>query len=139
MTGLRWTPEQLREWQVKQAKPGNKYAAQKRESDGLKFDSKAEEKRYYELKILERTGVISELEVHPIYPLMGGGFRLTGRRGLTSKNRTRVYTADFRYLNNETGFEIIEDVKGLITTDADLRIAIFEMFYDTPVHIIGGK
>lgn len=39
-----------------------KYKAKKTEYDGIMFDSKKEAQRYAELKILERAGVIKNLQ-----------------------------------------------------------------------------
>ena len=41
----------------------SKYNAVKTEVDGVVFDSKLEAKRYSELKMLLRSGIISELEL----------------------------------------------------------------------------
>lgn len=72
----------------------NKYNAQRCEFNGLKFASKAEMKRYGELRLLELTGQISDLEPQPV-------FVLTGKV---------KYRGDFRYI--EQGKIIVEDVKG---------------------------
>lgn len=42
-----------------------KYHNTKTVADGIKFDSKLEAERYAQLKILERAGVIRELELQP--------------------------------------------------------------------------
>lgn len=43
----------------------NKYNAKKTIIDGIEFDSRTEAKRYGELKILERGGIISGLTLQP--------------------------------------------------------------------------
>ncbi|RPH39039.1 MAG: DUF1064 domain-containing protein, partial [Burkholderiales bacterium] len=43
----------------------NKYNATKTEQDSITFDSQKELKRYNELKLLEKSGQIQELQVHP--------------------------------------------------------------------------
>ncbi len=40
----------------------NKYAALKMTVDGITFDSRKEARRYTELKLLERTGKITDLQ-----------------------------------------------------------------------------
>jgi hypothetical protein len=75
--------------------------------DGIKFASKAEAKRYQQLRLLERAGAISGLEVQPCYPLeavnpFNGEVTPVG-----------VYKADFRYLDGERW--VVEDVKGMRT------------------------
>jgi hypothetical protein len=48
----------------------NKYHARKTELDGYIFDSKAEARRYSELKLLEVAGKISNLQLQPKYPIV---------------------------------------------------------------------
>ena len=48
----------------------NKYNAQRVKVDGITFDSKKEAKRYSELKLLERCGAISDLELQVEYKLI---------------------------------------------------------------------
>ena len=48
----------------------NKYRNIKTEVDGIKFDSKREAQRYQELKLLEKGGVISNLELQPKFELL---------------------------------------------------------------------
>ena len=79
-----------------------KYNAIKCEADGHKFDSKKERARYFELKLLERTGQISELVLQPKYPLM------------INKTVVARYISDFEY-KDKTGALITEDVKSEIT------------------------
>lgn len=79
----------------------NKYNAKKTVIDGIAFDSKAEATRYGELKLLERAGVIKDLEVHPKYKLDVNGIRIC------------TYTADFEYIEN--GEKTTEDVKSRAT------------------------
>lgn len=71
-----------------------KYGNVRCEFDGLKFDSKAEMARYGSLRLLQLTGHISALEVHPVIKLHAG----------------IKYVADFRYI--EQNRVVIEDVKG---------------------------
>ncbi|MBT9173895.1 MAG: hypothetical protein DDT21_02301 [Syntrophomonadaceae bacterium] len=75
------------------------------EVDGIRFDSKAEVKRYLELKLLEQTGEISQLRLQPVYKLFD---KFTDKFG--RKHRESVYTGDFAYVEN--GQEICEDTKG---------------------------
>lgn len=72
----------------------NKYNAVRVEWEGIRFDSKREMARYGELRLLELTGEISNLELQPVYQLPG----------------KIKYKADFRYI--EDGQVIVEDVKG---------------------------
>ena len=82
-----------------------KYNAQPTEVDDLRFDSKAEARRYQQLQIMERTGEISELSIKPLYILQPS---FTDAFGKT--HRAITYTADFAYMRN--GQAVTEDVKG---------------------------
>ena len=100
----------------------NKYGAKKVELDGIRFDSKREAARYVDLKLMERAGHIARLTVHPVLPLAVNGVKI-GK-----------YTPDFRY---EEGPEIhFEDVKGVMTRDAALRIKLAEAIYGITVEIV---
>lgn len=76
--------------------------------DGVRFDSKAEARRYGELKLLELAGQISELFCQVKYPLE---VRTPDGRSVVVES----YLADFTY--REGGHLIVEDVKGHITRD----------------------
>lgn len=70
-------------------------------ADGITFDSKKEALRYGQLKLLQRAGQISGLELQKVYRL--------------EVNDTLIcrYIADFAY--KEGGKEIVEDVKSAFT------------------------
>lgn len=68
------------------------------------FDSLAEKDRYLELLVMQKAGVISELELHPYWELIPSQ-KIPGKRGF----RPHRYTADFKYVRD--GREIVEDVK----------------------------
>lgn len=88
---------------------GNKYRAKKVWTDGICFDSKAEERRYQDLKLLERAGKISHLDVHVPYQIIPSVV-LDGRR-----HPATTYIADFVY--EENGVTVVEDTKGFKTKD----------------------
>lgn len=83
---------------IKKSKYGNK----KTEVDGIVFDSKKEAKRYGELKILLKKGLIGLLEMQRVFELEVNGV-IVAR-----------YKADFCYLN-EQGELVVEDVKSAAT------------------------
>lgn len=93
----------------------NKFSARRVTLDGHEFASVAESRRYADLKLLERAREIKALGVHPVYPLVVNGVTI-GK-----------FTADFAYF--EGGRKIVEDVKGLVTKDASLRMRIFKALY----------
>lgn len=81
----------------------SKYHAQRVDAEDGKFDSKLEFRRWRELKLLERAGVITELKRQVKIPLI-----------LQSKyGREIAYVADFSY--REDGKVVIEDTKSEAT------------------------
>lgn len=87
----------------------SKYGAVKTLVDGIRFDSKAEARRYYELKLLQAAGEISDLTLQPRFPLYVYEF---GNREEPAK--IGEYVADFGYIKAD-GEEVTEDVKGFST------------------------
>lgn len=85
-----------------------KYHNKKTEVDGIVFDSKAEAKRWNELRMMEKMGLIRHLERQVPFLLIRGQ-RWSGGR----KHRDTYYKADFVYYEN--GQQIVEDVKGVRT------------------------
>jgi hypothetical protein len=114
-----------------------KYHNTKTVADGIKFDSKLEAERYAQLKILERAGVIRELELQPSFDLLPS-FKKNGKTW-----RRTVYKADFRYISCEDDSYIIEDVKGstaVITDVFRLKQKLFEYKYpDYTISIVTSK
>jgi hypothetical protein len=101
-------------------KNGHKFNAKPTVVDGIRFSSKAEAKRYGELKMLEKAGKIESLELQPVFPLRvllttgsmkGAAQALAGEYPTIGK-----YVADFKYFRNDapTGW-VIEEVKGFKT------------------------
>lgn len=85
----------------------NKYSAVTCEADGYRFDSQAERRRYFVLKVRQERGEISGLHVHPSWPLEINGVKL-GR-----------YSADYVYWDNERAMSVVEDVKSRPTRTRD--------------------
>ncbi len=114
-----------------------KYHNTKMVADGIKFDSKLEAERYAQLKILERAGVIRELELQPSFELIPS-FKKNGKAW-----RKAVYKADFRYILCEDDRIIIEDVKGstaVITDVFRLKQKLFEYKYpEYTISIVTSK
>lgn len=80
--------------------------------DNIKFDSGRELNRYLELKLLERAGVITDLELQPRIPIVIGGVKVMMLSKRYHKNgRQLTYVGDFRYLDLERNLTILEDVK----------------------------
>ncbi len=107
----------------------NKYRNKKVIVDGKEFDSKKEGNRYKELRLLERAGEISNLELQPRF-LLQDKFKKNGKT-----YRKIEYVADFKYIEN--GKTIVEDVKGMQTDVFKLKHKIFEKVYpDLELRII---
>lgn len=97
----------------------NKYNAIKTLVDGIRFDSRKEAARYQELKLLERGGVIQNLELQPRF-LLQDKFKLDG-----VIYRKIEYVADFKYWDKEKEEWIVEDVKGVKTPVYKLKKKLF--------------
>lgn len=94
----------------------NKYGAIKIEIDGIIFDSRKESRRYSELRLLEKAGVIKDLKCQPKIDI--------------TVNHKHIcnYIADFQYIN-EWGELVIEDVKGMKTPVYRLKKKLVEAIY----------
>ena len=99
----------------------SKYNSTKTVVDGITFDSKLEARRYSELKMLEKAGEITELQLQPEYVLIPRFFK----NGKTY--RQTVYRADFAY--KAQGKTIVEDAKGVEVPVFKLKRKLFEYLY----------
>lgn len=99
----------------------SKYGAKKCEYDGIKFDSQKERDRYIELKLLEKRGGITGLQLQVPFVLQDS-FEFNGKKILPIK-----YIADFTYWEN--GELVIEDVKGVKTDVYELKKKMFMYRY----------
>jgi Protein of unknown function (DUF1064). len=98
----------------------NKYRAKKTIIDGITFASKAEARRYFELKILLKAGDIKDLQLQPKFVLQPKYINLeTGKT-----EREIAYIADFQYAD-KSGKVIVEDTKGFKTKDYLLKRKMF--------------
>tara|TARA_X000000950_G_scaffold109469_1_gene137956 strand:+ start:463 stop:798 length:336 start_codon:yes stop_codon:yes gene_type:complete len=101
-----------------------KYRAIKTVVDGITFDSKKEAKRYSELKMMEKAGIIATLRLQPEFKCMVKGKKVC------------TYKADFEYLmvdeegpDGQIGYYIVEDVKGFKTPVYRLKKKLVEACY----------
>lgn len=106
----------------------NRYNAVGMRLDGFWFDSTIEANRYKMLKVLERSGHIKNLRVHPRYEITPAG-EFGG-----VKQRATHYEADFEY--EHEGQIVTEDVKGLVTGDAVRKMKQFAAIYNRQVKIV---
>lgn len=105
----RITPEQYRQMIDK---PKSKYRAKKAVVDNITFDSRLEANYYCELKMLQRAGEVTHIELQPKFPLPGG----------------IKYIADFR-VTYADGREEIVDCKGFKTATYRLKKRLFKAEY----------
>ena len=90
----------------------SKYGAKKTMVDGIQFDSRKESRRYAELKLLQKAGEISNLELQKKFLLIPSQ-KIGGR----VVERECSYVADFVYTDTKTGNIVVEDTKGFRTKD----------------------
>ena len=103
----------------------SKYHAKKTEVDGIVFDSLKEAKRYQQLKLMEKAGIICNLKRQVKYELVPAQY-MNGK----CIERAVTYTSDFEYDelikarqrtvmvyddSKTIGRHIVEDVKGVQT------------------------
>jgi hypothetical protein len=108
----------------------NKYNNKKTVINDIEFDSKKEAKRYTELKILERGGVITKLIMQPRFLLQDGFWDFRHK-----KHRAIEYWADFQYYDHEKRATIVEDVKGMKTDVYKLKKKLFLYKYPELVFV----
>ena len=106
----------------------SKYNARKVDADGYTFDSKAEYRRYRELRMLEQAGEIECLQVHPKFRLLDG-------QDWNGKHYRPInYFADFSYREYKSGKVVIEDVKGVQTAVFRLKLKLLVDRLDEDVY-----
>lgn len=105
------------------AKRANKYSAKKVRTDEGVFDSQIEYRRWCELRVMEREGLIRNLERQIPFDLVVNGVKI-GK-----------FTADHRWTDAETGRVVVEDVKGMIARDFPLRKKLMLAIYGIDVQV----
>jgi len=119
---MRLTIEQYN--QITSKTKQNKYHNKKVLYDNKKFDS-IKEKRFYEkLKILERAGIIQELELQKKFELQPSFTDNTGK-----KQRAITYIVDFFYYEKTQEIYIAVDVKGYATDVYKIKKKMFMYQY----------
>ena len=113
--GGRASLNEMRDRPAERNKRGQKYGNTKVTDGGIKFDSKAEHKRWQYLVMLERGKEIRDLRLQVPFELIPAQVSPSGK-----KERATVYIADFTYLDKK-GKLIVEDVKGAVTPEFRLK------------------
>ena len=104
----------------------NKYNAKKTEFMGYKFDSKWEAERYGQLSSMALAGVVKDLQRQVKYEIVVNNYKICN------------YIADFVYtLVHENGKEekIVEDAKGVQTTDFIIKKKLMKAIYNINIKI----
>lgn len=104
-----------------------KYNSKKIIIDKETFDSDLEATRYLELKLLERAGRISELQRQVKFNL------LPSQAGKNRREKAVSYIADFVYKDND-GIKVVEDVKGVRTTEYILKRKLMLYVYGISIY-----
>ena len=110
-----------------------KYGNKKTTVDGITFDSLKEAKRYKELSLMQRAGMIQDLQMQVKYILIPAQREpdTVGARGGIHKGklieRECTYVADFVY--KENGQTVVEDTKGFRTKDYLLKRKMLLFFH----------
>jgi hypothetical protein len=102
----------------------HKFGAKRTTVDGIEFDSKAEARRYGELRMLEKRGQLRDLELQVRYDLVVNGVKLG------------FYKADFRY-RTPAGAVVVEDVKGVRTPIFALKAKLMKALHGVTIQEIG--
>lgn len=116
----------------------NKYGAMRMIVDGITFDSRKEARRYTELKLLERTGKITDLQRQVKFKLIPAQYAKSEevytrgpKKGQHKQGKCIEqpvnYIADFVYVEN--GRKIIEDTKGVRTKDYIIKRKLVRWMY----------
>ncbi len=98
-----------------------KYGNKKVEWNGMLFDSTKEYKRYRQLLILLKKGLIGQLQRQVPYELNEGG------------THSLKYVADFVYIDAKTGKEIVEDSKGYRTQEYKKRRRLMKKVHNITI------
>jgi hypothetical protein len=97
----------------------NKYRNQPTEVDNIRFDSKREAKRYQELRLLERAGVIKDLKLQVRFQLK------------VQSELICTYVADFVYQENEQ--QVVEDSKGHRTREYVIKKKLMRAIHEVEI------
>jgi hypothetical protein len=91
--------------------------------DGIRFASKAEARRYADLKLLERAGEIYDLKLQVPHELRVEGHLIC------------KYVSDFEYVT-KTGGPVVEDVKGVQTPIFKFKAKLFRAIHKNEIVVV---
>lgn len=107
----------------------SKFNNRQTEVHGIVFDSKMESDYYLHLLEQQEQGLITEIELQPVY-LLQPAFRKLGRA-----IRKVEYRADFR-VTQADGRQVVIDVKGVATPDFKLKAKMFDYYFPLELQIV---
>lgn len=99
----------------------SKYKAVPTYLDGVRFASLHEARRYQHLCLLARSGLVLDLTLQPRYPILVVPLA-SARDGALTFEYCGHFTADFKYVDAETGEVVIEDAKSAPTKTTAYRL-----------------
>lgn len=99
-----------------------KYRSVRTQVDGIWFDSKKEAARYSDLKTLENMNLLSNLKVHPAFPI--------------TYNETYICTVILDFAYDQDGRRVYEDAKGMDLGYSRLKRKLVEAFYGIKVELV---
>ena len=118
-----------------------KYRNKKVEYDGITFDSMKEKRRYCELQLLQRQGIISDLRLQvpfellpPLYEDVTIQLKTKTKTQRKLVQRATTYVADFVY--DMDGKTIVEDTKGFRTKEYELKKKMMRSLLGIEIHEI---
>lgn len=110
-----------------------KYRNKRVEYEGIVFDSLKEKRRYCQLQLLEKDGIISDLRLQVPFELIPAIYedevvQLKTKTKIKKKlvQRSTTYVADFVY--RQDGKMIVEDTKGFRTKEYELKKKMMRAF-----------
>lgn len=106
----------------------NKYGNQKTMVDGIYFDSAREARRYKELKLMEKAGLISDLQLQVPFEVIP---KIKDEKTNKVLQRPTIYKSDFTY--RKEGKLVVEDAKGYQTEAYKIKRKL--MFWRFGIHI----
>jgi len=114
------------EYQAAFAKPkrGNKFGAKRTLVDGICFDSKAEASYYAALKLRERAGEVTDVELQRPYALTVNGVLVA------------TYRADFVFWDISLRRRRVIDVKGIMTPVFRLKQKLMRACHKIEIEVV---
>lgn len=118
------TREEGRQLLSQKKKPTNKYNAKRVLLDGICFDSQTEANYYAALKLRERAGEVTDIELQRRYELAPHGVHVA------------FYIADFVFFDRILCRRRIVDVKGFATREFKMKSRLMKACHGIEVEVV---